>query len=149
MSYELVVLSDPSDWADFHRIRRVELFEAKGRFGIYDPNHPDDVADFATPFLLKKDGVAIGTTRLDMLGDGRAAFRLVAITRAEQGRGHGRVMDGLVTAEARKRGVHTLLVNAAPEAVGYYQKTGWAPFKWDPNELVGIAETCVQMRKLI
>ena len=149
MTYELIAVTDPSDWADFHNIRRVELFQAKGRFGVYDDKHPDDTAAFAHPFLLKQDGRALGTTRLDVFGDGRAAIRLVAITAAEQRKGHGRVLEAMVSSEAERLGVHVLLVNAADEAVGFYEKTGWTRFDWDPAELVGIAATCVQMRKLL
>ncbi|WP_052715780.1 GNAT family N-acetyltransferase [Devosia chinhatensis] len=149
MAYALVEVSKPGDWTDFHAIRRVELFESKGRIGVYNDRHPDDYADFAHPFLLKLDERALGTTRLDLFGDGRAAVRLVAITASEQGRGHGRVMEHLVSVRAREFGVETLLVNAAAEAVGFYEKTGWQPFDWDPTELVSIAASCIQMRKLL
>jgi len=149
MSYALVRVEDPADWVSFHAIRRVELFEAKGRFGIYDDQHPYDYADFAQPFLLKRDGRALGTTRLDLFGNGRAAIRLVAVTKDEQGRGHGRVMERMVSERARVQGVHTLLVNAAADAVGFYEKTGWERFDWDSEELVDIAVSCIQMRKLL
>jgi len=149
MSYDLVQVSKAQDWADFHAIRRIELFEAKGRFGIYNDRHPDDCADFAHPYLLKRAGMPVGTTRLDLLGDGLAAIRLVAVCAAEQRKGHGRVMGRMVEERARALGVHTLLVNAAADAVPFYQKTGFLPFDWDPSELVGIAVACVQMRKLL
>jgi GNAT superfamily N-acetyltransferase len=149
MSYTLVSVEAPRDWADFHAIRRVELFEARGRFGVYNDKHPDDYADFARPYLLKLEGRALGTARLDLFGDGRAAVRLVAITAEEQGRGHGRVMEALVAGRAKALGVDTLLVNAAEHAVGFYEKTGWVPFDWDPDELVNSAVSCIQMRKLL
>lgn len=149
MGYELVEVNDPQDWSDFHAVRRAELFEAKGRFGIYNDQHPDDYANFAHPLLLKVDGRAIGTVRLDLLGAGRAAVRLVAITASEQRRGHGRVLEALVAERARSLGVHTLLVNAAAEALGFYEATGWERHDWDPAELVNIASACIQMRKLL
>lgn len=149
MAYELVEVQAAPDWVAYHDIRRVELFENKGRHGIYNDRHPDDLADFATPYLLKLDGRPIGTTRLDRRGPKEGVFRMVAITRPEQGRGHGRVMAGLVEERAFGFGIRTLLVNAAPEAVGFYEKTGWAPCTWDPAELIGIAAACIQMRKLL
>ncbi|ODT79340.1 MAG: hypothetical protein ABS76_21075 [Pelagibacterium sp. SCN 64-44] len=149
MGYKLIDVVEPQDWADFHAIRRAELFEAKGRFGVYDDRHPDDRADFAHPYLLKLDEQALGTVRLDLFGDGRAAVRLVAISAGAQGRGHGRAMDRLVAERARGFGVHMLLVNAAAEAVGFYEKIGWERFDWDPAELVNIAAACIQMRKLL
>lgn len=149
MGYQLVKVSEPADWVHFHAIRRVELFEARGRFGIYNDNHPHDYAAFAHPFLLKRDGQALGTVRLDLFDGGRAVVRLVAVTAAEQRRGHGRAMEELVTEQARALGAHTLLVNAAEDALGFYQKTGWEPFEWDPGELVNSPVSCIQMRKLL
>lgn len=147
MGHELINVSDPADWVAYHAIRRQELFEAKGRHGIYDANHPHDLAPDAHAYLLKLDGKPLGTTRLDMRGDGTAIFRLVAITAAEQGRGHGRVLGKMVEERARAFGARTLLVNAAPEAVGFYEKTGWSHHVWDASELVGLAVDCKQMRK--
>ena len=89
----------------------------------------------------------IGTLRLDDLGDGTGAVRLVAITRSEQGKGHGRAMGEMCDAIARSLGMAMLLVNAAPEALAYYERTGWERHVWNPAELVGIAATCIQMRK--
>lgn len=149
MRYDLIAVKDPADWRAFHDIRRQELFEAKGRFGVYDENHPDDHAPFAHPYLLKLGGVPIGTTRLDVRGDGTAIFRLVAITAAEQGKGHGRVMERLVEERARALGATTLYVNAADTAVGFYRNTGWTEHSWDPTELVNISVNAVQMTKQI
>jgi N-acetylglutamate synthase-like GNAT family acetyltransferase len=149
MAYSLIEVSTPEDWTAYHDIRRTELFEAKGRFGIYNDRHPDDVADFAHPYLLKSDGRPVGTMRLDVRGDGTGIFRLVAITADAQDKGHGRVLSEMVEARARTLGIGTLYVNAAESAVGYYEKTGWTRFLWDEAELVGIAISCVQMRKML
>lgn len=147
MGYELVEVSEPADWVAYHAIRRQELFEAKRRFGIYDDNHPHDRAPNAHPYLLKLDGRPIGTTRLDVRADGTAVFRLVAITAAEQGKGHGRAMGLMVEVRARALGAKVLLVNAADTAVGFYYATGWRDFEWDASELVSIAAGATQMRK--
>lgn len=149
MDYELVDVTDPADWAAYHAIRRQELFEAKGRFGIYDPNRADERLPGMHPYLLKHEGKPLGTTRLDVREDGTAIFRLVAVTAGEQGKGHGRVLSDMVTQRARDFGATTLLVNAAPTALGYYEKTGWHRYVWDEAELVSIASDCIQMRKLL
>lgn len=149
MTYQLVRVLTPVAWRALHDIRRVELFEAKGRVGVYSETHPDDVAAFAYPFVLTLDGRAIGTTRIDVLGEGRGVMRLVAISEADQGQGHGRVLEQMVSARAKALGIDTFLVNAAPEAVGFYEKTGWKRHVWDAAELVGLAASCIQMRKLI
>lgn len=147
MGHTLTAPATEDEWRAFHDIRRVELFESRGRFGVYDPDHPDDRLPANLPLLLCLDGRPIGTVRLDDLGGGAGVVRLVAITRSEQSRGHGRIMQTMVEAVCRDRGIDTLHVNAAPTAVGYYEKTGWSPYVWDAAELVGIASDCVQMRK--
>lgn len=147
MGYELIEVADPADWMAYHAIRRQELFEAKGRHGIYDPNYPGGRLPNMHPYLLKLDGKPLGTTRLDIRDDGTAVFRLVAITANEQGRGHGRVLGQMVEERARAFGATKLLVNAADTAVGFYKATGWREHVWDASELVGIASTCVQMRR--
>jgi N-acetylglutamate synthase-like GNAT family acetyltransferase len=149
MTYELARPATPTEWQAFHDIRRTELFERKGRHGVYDPNHPHDLDPRNEPLLLRVDGRAVGTVRLDNFGDGTGCVRLVAITAAEQGRGHGRKMEEMVEALARGRGIQTLYVNAAPTAVGFYERTGWSRFTWNAEELTGVAAGCVQMRKQI
>ncbi|WP_420962124.1 GNAT family N-acetyltransferase [Brucella sp. IR073] len=146
MPYELRPVTSAEDWRHMHAIRRAVLF-APGRLSIaYDENHPDDRAAGNVPYLLLLDERPIGVVRLDYRGE-VATVRLVAITAEEQGRGHGRMLEALVTDAAKRRGVRILQVNAAPDAVGYYEKTGWRRASWDPSELRGIAANCIQMTK--
>jgi GNAT superfamily N-acetyltransferase len=149
VGYTLVRPATAEQWQAFHDIRRSELFEARGRYGIYDANHPDDANPGNEPLLLWLDGRPIGTARLDSFGDGLGVMRLVAIRAPEQGRGHGRKLDEMVEQRAHARGMHTLYVNAAPTAVGFYERTGWTRYVWSEEELAGIAADCVQMRKQI
>lgn len=146
MHHELHPVVSVEDWRHLHRIRRTVLF-SPGRHSVsYDENHPDDRAQGNVPYLLLLDSHPIGVVRLDFRGT-VAIVRLVAITTDEQGKGYGRKLDALVESEAKRRGVNTLHVNAAPDAVGYYQKTGWKHETWDSSELTGIAANCVQMTK--
>lgn len=148
MEQELVDVRSPRDWAEYHALRRTILFLARGRTG-YDANHPDDVHPSHYPLLLKRDGRALGTVRLDDFGNGTGAVRQVTIATDRQRQGHVRVLSDLLEQRARAVGLRTLFVNAAPDAVGYYAKTGWEPFIWNTDELTGFAADCVQMRKIL
>jgi GNAT superfamily N-acetyltransferase len=148
MSYELIVVSTADDLARYHDIRRVELFEARGR-STYDSNRPEEKKAGHFQMLLKLDGVGIATTRFDLLGDGVAVIRLVAVTKREQRKGHGRVLAELIEAFAAGKGVSKLVVNAAPDAVQYYGRMGFVPESWNPAELVGIAADNLQMAKYL
>ena len=148
MGYVLAKVTTESDWRAYHAIRRCVLWEARGLRG-YDEHYPDEYLPANHPLLLKLDERSIGTTRVDNFGNGKGAVRLVAIAADLQHRGHGRVLSELVEAYARALGIQTMFVNAAVEAVGYYERMGWHHYIWNPAELTGIASGCKQMRKVL
>jgi GNAT superfamily N-acetyltransferase len=86
--------------------------------------------------------------RLDAHGE-IGIVRLVAIVAHRQRTGLGRAMDALLVAEAQRRGIAILRVNASADAVGFYEKTGWRKAAWNPAELTGMARDAVQMQKEI
>ena len=148
MTLELRAVQSDDEWAAMHDIRRHVLF-APGRHNAeiaYDDNHPDDRIPENVPHVLMLDEQAIGTARLDLKGD-YAVVRLVAISPEYQRNGFGEIMDKMLTEKCWELGVKQMRVNAAPDAVGFYEKTGWHKESWDPEELVGIASNCVQMVK--
>jgi GNAT superfamily N-acetyltransferase len=144
--YELKRVETPQGWRELHAIRRAVLFPPGRHKFEYNENHPDDRAEGNVPYLLLLDGAPIGVVRLDKHGS-LGVVRLVAIRSERQREGHGRIMSDLVDAEAARLGITELRVNAAADAVGYYEKTGWKRDSWDPTELTGLAENCVQMTK--
>jgi N-acetylglutamate synthase-like GNAT family acetyltransferase len=146
MSYELIDVTTESDWREYHSLRRRVLWEQRGLTG-YDETHADEYKTAHHPLLLKLFGRGIGTARLDDFGNKTGAVRLVAIERDLQRQGHGRVLSDYIENYARGLGIKTLYVNAAPEAIGYYEKLGWKACVWDETELVGIASACRQMSK--
>ena len=148
-TYTLAVVTGPDQWQRYHFIRSVELFEGRHGHATYDPDHPDERPADHYSLLLTWNGVGIATTRLDLLGNGAAAIRLVAVIKAEQGKGHGRALQTLVEDFARGKGVARLVVNAAPEALGFYERMGFTKDDWNPAELIGIASDCVQMTKTL
>lgn len=138
-----------NDWRALQEIRRAVLF-APGRHPqevIYDDTHPDDRDPRNQCFLLRLDERPIGVVRLDEHKSGVGAVRLVAIAAAFQRQGHGRALGRLVEIEARSRAMRKLVVNAHPDAIGFYERTGWHFEEWDARELTGIAAKCVQMAK--
>jgi GNAT superfamily N-acetyltransferase len=117
MRYQLKIVDRPDRWRVMHDIRRAVLF-APGRHPIaYDENHPADRTEGSTPFLFCENDEAVGVVRLDAHGE-IGIVRLVAIVADRQRTGLGRAMDALLVAEARRRGIRLLRVNAAADAVG-------------------------------
>ena len=151
MAYELRPVSGPAELRAMHDIRRRALFTPERVPGVvYDENRPEDADPRHQRFVLWLDGVAIGVARLDRKDAGEGVVRLVAITPAEQRRGHGRQLMGLVDGEARQRGMKRLMLNAHPEAVEFYRRLGWQAEVWDPSELAhAMTDGIVQMVKAI
>jgi N-acetylglutamate synthase-like GNAT family acetyltransferase len=148
MTLELRAVETEPEWAAMHDLRRRVLF-APGRHKIdveYDANHPDDRAQNQVPHVLVLDGRVIGVARLDVRPD-HGVVRLVAIEPDLQGQGYGRLMDAMLTEKGLELGLRELRVNAAPDAVGFYEECGWQRDSWSPEELTGIAADCVQMTK--
>ena len=148
MSLTLTPVTTEMQWHAYHSIRRAVLWEARGRDN-YDDRYRDEYLPNSHPLLLHVYETPIGTTRLDEKSNGSAIVRLVAIALDRQRRGYGRHMGEMVSDFARDLGADTLLVDAAPDAVGFYIATGWSRFVWDERELVSLAADCVQMRKLL
>lgn len=146
MKYDLIEVQSPDDWKDYHFLRRTVLWEAKGRHN-YNENHADERVKTNHPLLLKLHDRPIGTARLDEIGRGSGVVRLVSIAPDVQRSGHGRALSLLTENYARRFGIAMLLVNAAPDAVGFYEKMGWKKEMWDQLELRGLASDCIQMIK--
>ncbi|MBM3562181.1 MAG: GNAT family N-acetyltransferase [Alphaproteobacteria bacterium] len=146
MNYKLAEVNSADDWKDYHFLRQTVLWEAKGRYN-YNENHPDEHLKTNHPLLLKLRGRPIGTVRLDEVGHRSGVVRLVSIAPDVQRSGHGRELSSLTEDYARRFGITKLLVNAAPDAVGFYEKMGWKKDLWDESELTGLASDCIQMTK--
>ena len=67
-AHELVTPSTTSEWATYHAIRREVLWEARGLFGVYNENHPDEAAPNNHPKLLIYGGDPVGVVRIDIDG---------------------------------------------------------------------------------
>ena len=123
--YDLRPPVGDKEWRAFHEIRRKVLFEGRGKLEPYIENHPDDFKAGNHPLALLHKGVIIGVMRVEV--DERSAWlRQVAIREDLQRMGHGRVLLRLAAAFAKAEGCDDLRTNAAVEAVGFYERCGYA-----------------------
>ena len=141
--YELCLVENADDWEAYHRIRRTVLFEARGRFD-YIINGPEELKAENLSLLFKYREQPVGTVRLDQKPNGKAIVRLVAIVPHLQKQGHGTVLMQRVERLAASLGINQLLVHAALDAVGFYQKLEYSHFAFDIGDIQS-----VQLRKLI
>lgn len=132
MAYELRSPESESQWQAYHDIRRTVLWEARGNFGVYDDNHPDEYKPSHFPKLLFHDGVPIGVIRIDVHGE-TAWFRRIAINEALQRNGHGRVLLGLAEEFARKTGAKRVESSVDEDAIPFYLRCGYCSHEAQPK----------------
>ena len=123
--YQLRRPDNDDEWRAFHDIRRKVLFENRGKVDAYLENHPDDSKTGNHPLVLIYKGDVIGVIRIDISAN-VAWLRRVAIREDLQRVGHGRVLLRLVEAFAKVEGCNEVRSNAAVEAVGFYERCGYA-----------------------
>ena len=124
MTYELISPVGQAQWDVYHNIRRIILFEARGRFGIYDRRHPDEFKANHFPKLLLFEKTPVGVIRIDIDG-GTARLRRVAVAAEEQRRGHGRRLLALSEAFARDHNALSAEASVAADAVEFYHRCGY------------------------
>jgi GNAT superfamily N-acetyltransferase len=85
--------------------------------------HEGDLATRPT-FVLEKAGSAIGFYSLEPIAERQVELWFLFVEPAEIGRGHGRRLLEHAKAEAIARGFSSMLIQADPNAVGFYQRLG-------------------------
>jgi GNAT superfamily N-acetyltransferase len=123
--HALITPTNDAEWRAYHDIRRRVLFEARGQFGVYQEDRPDERALGNHPKLLLYRGEPVGVVRIDVAGT-TAICRRVAIRSDVQRLGHGRVLLSLVEQFARDVGCRRLASYVAPDAVEFYERCGFS-----------------------
>jgi GNAT superfamily N-acetyltransferase len=123
--HQLRMPATEAEWRAFHAIRRKVLFENRGKSEIYDENHPDDSKAGNHPLVLVYRDAVIGVIRVDVC-ETVAWFRRVAIREDLQRLGHGRALLLLAEDFAKAQGCNVVRSNAAVEAIGFYERCGYA-----------------------
>lgn len=111
-------------WTSYHDIRRRILFEARGRCGVYDDQHPDEFSPDNHPKILVLNNTVLGVIRIDCR-DQNAILRRMAVDTPYQGKGYGYKLMTLSERFIYYRGLYEVLSYVAREAVGFYEKCGF------------------------
>ncbi|MBY0280330.1 GNAT family N-acetyltransferase [Candidatus Binatia bacterium] len=103
-------------------LRRAVFVDEQGVDATLDA---DGLDDDATQFLAWANGIPIGTARLRVV-EGVAKAERVAVLDDFRGHGVGRKLMDVMEANARARGLTTILVHAQLAAVPFYEHLGYA-----------------------
>jgi GNAT superfamily N-acetyltransferase len=122
--YDLRAPSTAAEWRAYHDIRRTVLWDRRGKTE-YDEHHPDETRAGNHPLILFVDDEPVGVLRLDV-ADRTAVVRRVAVDERRQRQGHGRAMLAMTEDFARARGCEAARSYVDADAVGFYERCGYA-----------------------
>ncbi len=128
--YELRTPESREERDAYHVIRQKALFEPYHPNATYIRDHPDESKPGHYPLVLVVGGEVVGTLRIDLLHDERAALRLVAIHPDRQRQGHGAVLLRLAEGFIRRHGRRRIVVHGNPATIGFYFDNGYVECPW-------------------
>lgn len=133
--FELRPPRTEAEWNAYHSLREHLLFDryhapGSGNYFAYDRNHPDERAKDNHPLVLLENGRVIGTVRIDLKPDGRAILRQITVAEDHQGHHIGQRLLAMAECYAADAGAWQLCLNSVGEAIGFYQRLGFSPFRW-------------------
>jgi GNAT superfamily N-acetyltransferase len=134
----------------YHDIRRRVLFSMEGRINPdYDPDHPDENKKGNYPLVLVEGETVIGTIRIDEYAESSVIFRLMAIKPDCQRKGYGRSLIELAEKFSLALGRKTVLLNADPGAVTFYEKCGFKRSEWQEENKGAWIDDTISMEKTL
>lgn len=110
------------DIAACRALRRVVFIEEQG---VPEADELDDLDDQALHLLARRDGRAVGTARLLVMGDAVKVGR-VCVLACQRGQGLGvALMQAAVEAARGMPGVARVKLGAQTQALGFYARLGF------------------------
>ncbi|WP_210480895.1 GNAT family N-acetyltransferase [Naasia sp. SYSU D00948] len=124
----------PASWddTDAAALRTAQRAELDARYGSddHEPGTPPSAGDI-TVFLVARDadtGTAVGCGGLRDLGNGAAEIKRMYVVPERRGTGVAVAILRALEAQARDRGVHSLLLETGteqPDAMRFYEREGY------------------------
>ncbi|QDT26085.1 GNAT family N-acetyltransferase [Gimesia panareensis] len=97
-------------------------------------------------FGIEQEGQIVAYVLAVPMSDERAKLRQMAVATAYQGQGLGRRLLELVEASLKQKGIQMLELDARKEAVGFYEKLGYAV---EGDEFISVTIPHQRMTKAI
>lgn len=135
------VVETEADRADAFAVRHAVFVEGQG---VPEERERDGEDDTATHFLAVDDGRAVGTARLREIDPGVGKVERVAVREVHRGEGWGQRLMAAVEAEARERGLDTLVLHSQTHVEAFYAALGYETVSGEFED-AGIRH--VEMRK--
>ncbi|MBN1684210.1 MAG: GNAT family N-acetyltransferase [Gammaproteobacteria bacterium] len=126
------------DWNMYHQIRIEEIFEPYFPGVPYNGEHPSLKLSNHFHYCLWLGRQIIGVCHIELLGDGRAAIRPIAIKKSFQNQSLGSQFLKLLEQKIADLGCHLIQLHANPKAITFYERNGYIRMPFPENRQLAI-----------
>ena len=120
---QLIPLSKPDHWADYHRICKAAIFDGSGI--TYDPNHESLRDPHYRRFVFIQGETLLGILVIELLEGPDAIIRIIAIDEPYRNHGLGTICEKLGEDWIHAQGKTRIFLHADPKAINFYHRLGY------------------------
>ena len=123
MSFSIKQPESPDEFKQYYGLRYRIL---RAPWGEAEGSEVDDIEDQCFHIMATNNMKAVGVGRLQFNSALEAQIRYMAVEKAYEGKGIGRMLVNALEREAKNQNISTVMLDAREPAVGFYQKLGYS-----------------------
>jgi len=121
-----IVIKHPETPDEFKQYYALRYRILRAPWGESEGSEVDDIEDQCFHIMVTNDETVLGIGRLQYNTENEAQIRYMAVEKAYEGKGIGRMLVNTLEQQARNKNMCTVILDAREPAVGFYQKLGYS-----------------------
>ena len=120
------VIKQPESPDEFKSYFNLRYRILRAPWGEPEGSEVDDIENQCFHIMATNNMKAVGVGRLQFNSALEAQIRYMAVEKAYEGNGIGRMLVNALEQEAKNQNISTVMLDAREPAVGFYQKLGYS-----------------------
>ena len=120
-----VVIKQPASPEEFKQYYELRYRILRAPWGEPEGSEADAIEDQCFHIMATNNEKVVGVGRLQFKSTDEAKIRYMAVEKAYEGNGIGRMIVNALEQEAINKNVNTVMLDAREPAVGFYQRLGY------------------------
>ena len=121
-----IVIKQPETPDEFKQYYALRYRILRAPWGESEGSEVDEIEDQCFHIMVTNDETVLGIGRLQYNTENEAQIRYMAVEKAYEGKGIGRMLVNTLEQQARNKNMCTVILDAREPAVGFYQKLGYS-----------------------
>ena len=123
MSFTIKQPQSPDEFKQYYQLRYRIL---RAPWGEPEGSEIDEIEELCFHVMATNNEKTVGVGRLQFNSALEAQIRYMAVEKAYEGNGIGRMLVNALEQEAKNQNISTVMLDAREPAVGFYQKLGYS-----------------------